>query len=108
MSQHITKSIGDYTLRAGAPGLKALSAKDGAYQYPAGTGGSTDDLNRVRFSGETDWGLRDIRTPIDGITQSWSEPIFNIQSYSNPILGYPTASTAGFNGSFIISHTGQE
>ena len=107
-SQPIIRSIGDYTLRAGAAGLKALCAKDGAYQYPAGTGGSTDDLNRVRFSGETDWGLRDIRTPIDGITQSWSEPIFNIQSYSNPILGYPTASTAGFNGSFIISHTGQE
>lgn len=112
-SQPITRSIGDYTLRAGAPGLKALSAKDGAYQYPGGTGGSTDDLNRVAFSGETDWGLRDIKTPYNGVVQTWDEKLFNVQSYSNPILGYPTASltysVSNKNaGGYTKTHTGQE
>ncbi len=108
-SQPITRSIGDYTLRAGAPGLKALAAKDGAYQYPGGPGGSTDDLNRVAFSGETDWSLRDIKTPYQGnysVVQTWNESMFNIQSYSNPTLGYPTASM--LDGVFTINHTGQE
>jgi len=105
-SQPITRSIGDYTLRAGAPGLKALSAKDGAYQYPGGPGGSTNTLNRYSFSGTADWSKYDIKTPYNSVVQTWNESMFNIQSYSNPILGYPTASM--LNGVFTISHTGQE
>lgn len=105
-SQPITRSIGDYTLKVGAPGLKELAAKDGAYQYPGGPGGSTNNLNRYSFSGTTDWSLYDIKTPYNGVVQTWSEPMFNIQSYSNPILGYPTASL--LNGVFTIPHTGQE
>ena len=91
-SQPITRTIGDLRISSES--------------YIAGPGGSTNNLNRVAFSGETDWSKHDIKTPYNGVVQTWSEPMFNIQSYSNPILGYPTSSL--LNGVFTINHTGQE
>ena len=102
---HDIRGIGDYSLRRGAPGLRPKSQKDGAYKYPGTTGGSFNNLNRYEFSGGTDWSKYDIKSPILGFTQSWNETMFNIQAYSNPILGYPSESNPG---QFTIVHNGQE
>ena len=101
------RPIGNYFLRNGARGLEATADKDGAYVPPGSTGGTFNDYNRVGFakSPETDWGRNDIKSPIRGFTQNWSETTFNILNYANSAQNYPSSS---FVNTFVIDHNNQD
>ena len=101
------RPIGNYFLRNGARGLEATANKDGAYVPPGSTGGTFNDYNRVGFakSPETDWGRNDIKSPIRGFTQNWSETMFNVLNYASSAQNYPSSSLVK---TFVIDHNNQD
>lgn len=107
-TSHVIRSIGDYASRFGSPGLEVEANKPASYRYPAGPGGSTNNLNRYTFGEGTDWAKYDIKTPVSGMSQVWTEKIFYIQSYAEAALGYPSSSAAVYSTNYTTIHNGQQ
>ena len=104
-SESVYRKIGDYDARI----------KTGSFTYAGGTGGGFDSSNRYEFAtsgspigsatDETDWGGRDLATPISSaFRQVWSESVYGYDSLGVHELIH-TSQDEFYNG--IFKQTGQ-
>lgn len=96
------RAIGDYDKKRDFARIGGTQY-DYAYRHPGSTGGTFNNINKVVFSGESDWDLHDTATPLTEVTQSWNETTFTTLGYAQQ-----TQSAQINNSGYIISHTAQD
>ena len=100
-ASYYQRAVGDYDKRKEFAKIGG-STYDYAYRHPGSTGGSFNNLNKYQFSGSGDFTLNDTPTPIEGVTQIWTEKVFNVLGYAQQ------SSSAGVQGGAEVVHGSQD
>ena len=95
---YVLRAIGDYDTRL----------KTGSYEWAGSTGGGWNNSNQYQFSSSNavDWSGRDLKTPIEGLVQVWSESVYTVMGYAQQ--GLQTGSKTSLTGSHVVVHSTQD